>query len=118
MLIEEAEHLAGGIEQRRGIVIARRDHNVPAPHTSHAAEKAVIELQRPIARRAVVKDIPGNETLSVYRQGEWFDLWSDDNVYWMTWGGQEGKRCAVESIAPAKRHRRRMFHSRSTRQPD
>ncbi len=34
-------------------------------------------------------------------RGEWFDLWSDDNVYWMTWGGAEGKRCAAESIAPA-----------------
>ena len=55
--IEKAQHLAGGIEERRGIVVSRRDHHVTATRARPAAEKAVIELQRPIARGAVVEDI-------------------------------------------------------------
>ena len=59
--IEEAQHLAGGIQQRGRIVVARRDHHVPAPRAGAAAQKAVVELQRPIAGRAVVEDITGHQ---------------------------------------------------------
>ncbi len=59
--IEEAQHFPGGIEERGGIVVAGRDHHLPAPGSATAAEKAVVELQGPIAGGAVVKDIAGEQ---------------------------------------------------------
>ncbi|NOY07061.1 MAG: hypothetical protein GXO82_10625, partial [Chlorobi bacterium] len=32
--------------------------------------------------------------------GRFFDMWSDENVYWLTWGGERGKRFQETDAAP------------------
>jgi len=61
MDIEMAQNIAGGIQQRGGIVVARRNHHMPAARTGATAQKAIVEFQRPVAGGAVIEYITAHQ---------------------------------------------------------
>jgi len=42
-------------------VITGRDHHMPTAGTGTTAQKSIVQLLRPIARSAVIKDVPGHQ---------------------------------------------------------
>ena len=58
---QRAQEVLGGVEERRGVVVASHEDRVAAGGVSHPRKKAVVELLGPVAGNTGVEEVPRHQ---------------------------------------------------------